>query len=385
MALFRGIRWLFPAMLFTTLLQNSHDLTRLLTEGTLTLYRYDGPIIYKVLKDVIYLLIITAIIIRAKRTKCSPLTDYASAFILLILAMVVLSTFANGLLAGLIGLRWILPLILFLLMRDWSAALDRIAAAKWLVIGLVGCIAMQAYELFYMPPVFGEIFAGLPARTPGFFVAPNSAAFFTCASAACVMVFTPTNMKLKIVVVAFAILSSALTQSGTGMVTALLLGLHLACGHNRKLFWSIMIGAVALILPNLNFLTMREDYLELSGGGRLDAFLNIARNSVISVTHFGLYTNAANLQSSNPEDQIAPDSLLASWAGNFGLFAGLAALLCGLFIRYRMRVIDWGHAMPCVLVFSVFSMTTIVFEAFPMNLFLALGIWTTRQKISAAD
>ncbi|MGH8846605.1 MAG: hypothetical protein ACREXQ_05080, partial [Polaromonas sp.] len=122
-----------------------------------------------------------------------------------------------------------------------------------------------------------------------------------------------------------------------------------------------------------------EDYVELSGGGRLDAFLDIARDSAFSVARFGLYTNTANLQSANPEDQLAPDSLMASWAGNFGFFAVLAAVLSALFIRYRMRAVDWSGAMPCVLVFGIFSMTTIVFEAFPMNLYLALGIWSARR------
>ena len=372
-------KWLFPAMLMVAVLQNFHDLSLLFSEESLSLFRYDGPIIYKVLKDVLYVLVFTAILYRAQKKGRVPLTDYSGALIALILCMVTLSMLDNGFVAGLIGLRWIFPFMLFLLMGDWSEVLDTAAAVPWIFLGLASSLAVQVFQLFYMPPVFGEIFPGVPARTPGFFVAPNSTAFFACVSAACVMVFSPSKLKLKVLAVGLALMISVLAQSGTGMVAAVLLGLRLMCGRHRYVFWIITLGTFALALPNLDFLTMREDYVKLSGGGRLDAFLDIARDSAFSIARFGLYTNTANLQSANPEDQLAPDSLLASWVGNFGLFAGLAAALCALFIRYRMRSVDWSQAMPCVLVFCIFSMTTIVFEAFPMNLYLALGIWSARR------
>lgn len=373
------VKWLFPAMLMAAVLQNFHDLSLLFSEGSLSLFRYDGPIIYKALKDILYVSVLAAILYRAQKTARSPLTGYSGALIALILFMVALSMLANGFVAGLIGLRWIFPFMLFLLMGDWSEVLDTAAAVPWIVLGLAGCLVVQVYQLFYMPPVFGEIFPGVPARTPGFFVAPNSTAFFACVSAACVMVFAPSKLKLRVLAVGLALMVSALAQSGTGIVTAVLLGLRLMCGRHRQVFWMVTLCALALALPNLDFLTMREDYVELSGGGRLDAFLDIARDSAFSVARFGLYTNTANLQSANPEDQLAPDSLMASWAGNFGFFAVLAAVLSALFIRYRMRAVDWSGAMPCVLVFGIFSMTTIVFEAFPMNLYLALGIWSARR------
>ena len=371
-------------MFMAAVLQNFHALSLLFSEQRLSLFHYDGPVIYKVLKDVIYVLLFTAILFRAQRKGRGPLTDYSGALIALILFMVTLSMLDNGFVAGLIGLRWIFPFMLFLLMGDWSEVLDTAAAVPWILLGLVSSLAVQVFQLFYMPPVFGEIFPGVPARTPGFFVAPNSTAFFVCASAACVMVFAPSKLKLKMLAVGLALMVSLLAQSGTGMVTAVLLGLWLMCGRHRYVFWMLTLCTFALALPNLDFLTMREDYVELSGGGRLDVFLDIARESAFSIARFGLYTNTANLMSANPENQLAPDSLLASWVGNFGLFAALGAVLCALFIRYRMRSVDWSQAMPCVLVFGIFSMTTIVFEAFPMNLYLALGIWSARRVLQQA-
>lgn len=372
-------KWIFPTMLMAAILQNSHDLFLLFSEQSLFLFRYDGPIIYKALKDVLYVSVFGAIIYRAQKIGRSPLTDYSGILITLILFMVILSMLDNGFVAGLIGLRWVFPFILFLLIGDWSEVLDTAAAVPWILLGLAGSLAVQVYQLFHMPPVFGEIFPGVPARTPGFFVAPNSTAFFACVSAACVMVFAPTKLRFSVLAVGLALMGSTLAQSGTGMVVAVLLGLRLMCGRHRYAFWGITLCTLALALPNLDFLTMRENYVELSGGGRVGAFLDIARESAFTVSRFGLYTNTANLQSANPEDQLAPDSLIASWVGNFGFFALLATVLSALFIRYRMRSVVWSRAMPCVLVFGIFSMTTIVFEAFPMNIYLALGIWSSRR------
>lgn len=382
--LFGRARWFFPAMLMAAVLQNFHDLSLLFSEGSLSLFRYDGPILFKVLKDALYIAVFFAIYYRARQTGKSPLTNYSAILIALILFMVAMSMLDNGLVVGLIGLRWIFPFILFLLMGEWSDMVDTAAAVPWIVLGLVGCLAVQGYQLVYMPPVFGEVFPGVPARTPGFFVAPNSAAFFACVSAACVMVFGTSKFKLKVLAVGLALMVSALAQSGTGIVAAVLLGLRLMCGQHRVVFWVITICALALALPSLDTLTMRDDYVQLSGGGRVDAFLDIARDSAFSVARFGLYSNTANLLSAIPEDQMAPDSLLASWVGNFGLFAVFASLLSALFIAFRMRSVDWTKAMPCVLVFGIFSMTTIVFEAFPMNMYLAIGIWSARRLAPAA-
>lgn len=44
-------KWFFPFVLAATLLQNFHDLSALMTNGSLALYAYTGPIIYKLGKE----------------------------------------------------------------------------------------------------------------------------------------------------------------------------------------------------------------------------------------------------------------------------------------------------------------------------------------------
>ena len=382
--LFRCYGWLFPAIILATAFQNYDDLSVLMTEGTLMLYRYDGSAFFKITKDAIYAVLFLAILFHSYRIGRLPLTRYSAWLIALIFSMVVFSIVNNDSLAGLIGLRWVFPFFLFVLMKDWSRLVDLGAAVRWMLFGLGSCLAVQSYQLFFMPPVFGEVLPGISARTPGFFVAPNSAAFFACASAACIMVFEPFRLKLRMYSVVLAMAVSALAQSGTGMVASSLLVLLLICGRQQTVFWLVALFGVALALPNLDVLTGRERYVELSGGGRIDSLLTIIDESALSFASFGLYTNAANLLSDDPAGQLAPDSLIASWAGNFGIFSPLAFLLSALFVRYGMRVVDWRRAMPCVLVFGAFSMTTIVFEAFPMNLYLALGVWSAQRFSNSA-
>jgi hypothetical protein len=376
MTLFVRYDFLYPGILLATVLQNYHGLSMLMSEGSLSLFKYEGPFIYKILKDIIYIFLFALICFHAFKIRRLPLSRFSGCLVVLISAMIFFSAIDNGPLIGMIGLRWIFPFILFILMKDWGRLVDRNSALPWMLLGLICCLVVQIFQFFFMPPVFGEIFSDIPARVPGFFVAPNSAAFFACASAACVMVFAPFKLRLNLCAIVLALVISLLAQSGTGMVASVLLALRLLFGRQHVVFWVVALFVSAIVIPNLDLLTMRDDYVELSGGGRVDALLKIANDSALSISHFGLYTNTANLLSANPEDQMAPDSLIASWVGNFGVFASVAILLSALFVRYGMRAVDWSRAMPCVLVFGVFSLTTIVFEAFPMNLYLALGVWS---------
>ena len=55
-------RWLFPLILVATLFQSYHDLSALLSDGQLALFRYEGSIIDKVGKDIIYALLFIEIL-----------------------------------------------------------------------------------------------------------------------------------------------------------------------------------------------------------------------------------------------------------------------------------------------------------------------------------
>lgn len=111
----------------------------------------------------------------------------------------------------------------------------------------------------------------------------------------------------------------------------------------------------------------------------MDVFLGIFERSYDKVSNFGVYTNAANLQSDSPEHAVAADSLVASFLGNLGPMS-LVVMACVFSAVNRSLAVaalrgKISGAMPLIIVFTAFSFTTIVFEAFPMNLILPIGFW----------
>lgn len=376
----RGL-WLVPCILLITVLQNVFGLYSLFTGSGLVLYSYDGPLFVKVLKDALYATLVVLVFWDAGRRGTIPFTPASMCLLLLASTLALISATHLDIMTALAGMRWLLPLVVFMMLRVWSKDIDFDAGVPWLITGLVLCLALQIVQLFFMHPIFGELMPGIAARTPGFFVAPNSTSFFAAASVACCMVFQPQRRKLHLMLLATAFAIAALAQSGTGIVGVAVLLMRFLLARQRILFWAIGALTVTVIFPNLNLLLMREDYLALSGGGRLDAAWTIITDASLSFSNFGLYTNTANLLSPDPESQLAPDSMIASWIGNFGVFSFVAALLVITFIVINMRDIDWSRAMPCALVLVLFSMTTVTFEAFPMNLLLTLGIWGCRRTM----
>lgn len=372
--------WLFPMLLVATLFQNYYDIMAIMSGEPLALYQYDGPIGFKIFKDLLYLLICLCIMTWAVRSNKLPLNNSSLVIYVCVAFAAAISLLINDVMTALIGVRWALPFLIFFALGDWTRSFDRSRVSLLLVIGLLLCLFAQIYQLFNMPPVYGEVLPGIPARTPGIFLAPNSTAFFACASLACLMACADHKRALTVHASLLALTICVLTQSGTGLIVCMILILRLVAPNSSVWFLLIALICVGLMLPNLNSLTMRDDYIALSGGGRLAVLFDIVNAEAFSFGSFGKYTNAFNLMSDDPQAMVAVDSLVASLIGNFGILCTLIVLLVLLFVRNCMPDIDWKRAMPCVVVLGLFSLTTVVFEAFPMNLYLAFGIWLSRKN-----
>lgn len=372
--------WLFPALLVATLFQNFYDISAVLSGQPLALYSYDGPIFFKLGKDLLYIALFFSALVTAFRLRKTSLSDYSIIILICLSFLFLCSVIANGLLIATLGLRWAFPFILFLLLRDWMSMLNIGRARSWMFYGLLICLLAQVYQLFFMPPVYGEILPGISARTPGIFIAPNSAAFFGCVSAACIMSCSNTKSSESGYAAILAVFISALAQSGTGIVTSLILVTFWIMGNHRTMFWIFSTIIFIAAFSNLNTLTQREtDYVKVSGGGRVEVLTNITEVALPYFTNFGKYTNATNLSSTDPERAVAVDSLLASWIGNFGILALPILFAVGMLALTRMRHIDWRRSLPCIIVLMIFSTTTIVFEAFPMNIMLVFGILSSSK------
>ena len=365
---------LFPIILLITLLQNYHDIAAIMSGAYLNLTSHDGPIVLKVLKDFLFLILLFSGLWLGLKKKFMPLPVVALFVALIIYILFAISAYQNDLMTGLIGLRWALPFIVFLAMRDIARLIDPKAAVSWLLLGLSLCFLVQIYQLFYMPPVYGEIFMGLAARTPGIFLVPNSTAFFACSACACILGFG-NDKKIHFIAVLLATIICLLAQSGTGIiVSSVLLVLVITGGFNAS-FVIICCVCVLIIFTNLNAITMRDDYVAISGGTRVEVFLRILANEFADVDNFGVFTNTSMLNQGAFAVDFVPDSLWASWFGNLGLLSIPLLFLLGFYVVFHMNRVNWSRAFPCILTFFGFSMTTIVFEAFPMNLYLSLGIW----------
>lgn len=370
---------LFPLILAATFLQNYFDLAAILSGADLNLTSYEGPIIFKVVKDFIYVGLIILITWIAIRTHRWPVTTPSLLFGLVMLFSFVISALLNDFTIAAIGLRWVIPFVIFLLLRDLASRINLRRGTFWLFFGLLACLGAQIYQLFNMPPIYGEILGGWPARTPGIFLVPNSTAFFACCCSACISVFAHDHPRTRLIAACLGVAICLLAQSGTGIVTASVL-----------LFWivkrrftpqSMSIAAIigVLIFLNLDAITMRDDYVSASGGNRVDVFIDTISVALTSIGNFGIYTNAGMLQESAFAISFAADSLWASWFGNFGVLAPVQFALVVIFVIKNMSTVNWQVALPCVLVFLLFSMTTIIFEAFPMNLLLGIGIWSSQN------
>jgi hypothetical protein len=119
----------------------------------------------------------------------------------------------------------------------------------------------------------------------------------------------------------------------------------------------------------LEFLNARdENYVEQSGGTRLEIFEDSFLNSHLFSTDFGLGTNSAVLLG---KGEIM-DSTFASLVVNLGYW-GFFSVLILLTLGYTYALINSNRSFfVFLLIFTLFGMTTIIYEVYPANLLMAL-------------
>lgn len=369
--------WVVPLLIVSAMFQNYFDLLSVMSGESLKLYQAQGPLAIRALKDMTYIFIIFALIYFIYSSR----NNVSIAFLLIFtvaICLFALSIGKHNLITAALGLRWITPLLIFMLMKDWAGHFDGRAVIGWVYGGMLICAALQIYQLFNMPPIYGTIF-GLSARTPGIFLAPNTASFFGCTGAAFIITFSGGNFRHKVASASLALVISSLAQSGTGVVVSAFLILHIFLARSQAVLFIAAGLAMLWVIPNLDTLLLRDGFTELSGGGRIDRFSEIVSESAFSLNNFGFYTNAANLADAMSQYRRAVDSLIASFIGNFGATTAfvLAALI--FFILENFKGARLSNFVPILSVFVVFSFSTIVFEAYPMNILIALSFWGAKN------
>ncbi|OHD14850.1 MAG: hypothetical protein A2Z96_08005 [Spirochaetes bacterium GWB1_48_6] len=229
--------------------------------------------------------------------------------------------------------------------------------------------AFQVVQLFTMSHFYGLQLGGLAARTPGLFLVPNSAAFF---STFFLFLALYGEERQKTFSVVMALASVFLTQSGTGIVICVIL-IYLKAVPKKftpVLPWFLFSGCVGVILMFFAFspaLGRGSDYIAVSGGTRLRIFLDaLARSNFLSYT-FGAGTNSSQLLGFT---EFAVDSIYASIVINLGWGALLIILIIAAITIFKNRKRKRNTAF--MLMYGLFGATTIFLEAFPMNYLFSL-------------
>lgn len=371
-------RILFLLLIITPIF-NLQELLLLMRGELETVSQVAGNYFIKFAKDIGYLsLLLIGADFYLRRT------DYwiASFFFVFFSAVALsflISVASVGVMVAVSGLRWAVPVLLIAVLQGfpWRSGFERLSGLLF-YLGLAN-FAVQLFELFTMPHWYGTNLLGLPGRVPGFFLLPNTCAFFAVTVYALVA-FDPAAGRARRGVATLALFTSVLlTQSGTGIVAFTICAVYRYSNTvSGKLLWYATLLAIPVLVLSLGTLTGRgDDYLVESGGKRLSILRDVVVNSTPVSIEFGKYTNTGNLLLSldSPQEEVlATDSTVASVIGNTGWFGAIALL--GLFLRYLYLFYRSGcrRGIAIMLSYAIFSLTTIVFEAFPMNLILAVAL-----------
>ncbi|MGI8509540.1 MAG: hypothetical protein ACR2MQ_09460 [Gemmatimonadaceae bacterium] len=360
------------------------------------------PVYVKSVKDILMLVLIMLGLMRIARSGRTNLL--AMPFLILLLYTAVVAVLASdSLTLALAGLRWIVPVFVTFFIYEFVDQTLMQRLARLLGLMLIVQFSLQIVELFFMSHWYGSNAFGLAARVPGFFLIPITAGFFAMTVLFFVH-FYAGGRTLRRVTYAIVPASIFLTQSGTGLVVFAVVAALLILGI-RRIWLLLPVGAaaVAVLFPLLPALTGRQqDYVAVSGGTRLDIFLNLFRHSEWVPTAFGYVTNTAvslvaNGASGLRTDAIPTivDSTYASILGNLGV---------GGAIFFALFCLTWAITVICsrrldlyvaTVIFVLYGVTTIMFEAYPMNLLMAvcgayflkqayLPFWTGRTRWSLA-
>ena len=298
---------------------------------------------------------------------------------------------------SLFGFRWVIPMLLTALMIDFVDRALIVKVGKAVIFMYILHFATQLIELVWMPPYFGNSSLNLP-RVPGLFVIAGTGALFTILSLFWAMYYSKKGI-LRSFVLWTAPASLLFISSGTGIVVGVFLYLLFAYevvgsigfAAVKASFRMLLLASVVIVpviaLVFLNDLTGRDNYVEISGGSRLNIFLDEWENFSLLSTRFGEATNTAVLatMSGMVDDHgaIIVDSMVTSAMVNLGLPLAVLFLMLPL-ISLASSKSELIPRLSLLFIGVAFSAVTIIVEIFPANLLCAvlLAYYSTSPRIA---
>ncbi|MCX2532803.1 hypothetical protein OQ486_04815 [Plesiomonas shigelloides] len=342
---------------------------------------------FKFIKDIILAVLFFALLpIFLYRAKNKTLI-FTLLFLLFVFISAFYTYFTTREIYFLAGFRWILPVFIIIMLEVIELKKTERAFTCLILYIFIVNISTQIYQLAFMPHWFGTSGFGLSSRVMGIFMAPNTSAFFTCTAIA-FLAYKKNYFGVKQVmaIISLGFISILLTRSGTGLITLVVL-LTIFLIPMRYIIFSAL--ALSIVLPiiftNLDGLLNRENYVALSGIGRLNLIISSFERVGVLSSEFGYNTNTANLLFSMLEptkNYEAADSIVASIQGNLGYFGSVMYICAVFYFIYNALKNKNGARLSIICVYAIFGMTTVIFEAFPMIYLLPI-IYRDSQVINS--
>lgn len=327
--------------------------------------------IFKFIKDILVVVLLFSLLplfLYRSKTPLLITTLLLFLFVIISAAYTLVNTKEIYFLAG---FRWILPVFMIMLIRVVDIKkFENLAVYLISYIFFINVLT-QVYQLAYMPHWFGTTEFGMSSRVIGIFMAPNTSAFFTCTAIA--FLTYKKNYFSRITIISlflFGMLSIFLTRSGTGLITLVALLVIFFVPMRYLILAALsLIVILPIIFLNLDSLLNRENYVALSGFGRLNLMMTAFQNVGLLSGEFGYNTNTANLLFSILEPAKvyeAADSIIASVQGNLGYLGSIMYLGVVIYFTYKALKNKNGARLSIIAVYVIFGMTTVTFEVFPM-------------------
>jgi hypothetical protein len=331
------------------------------------------PIFIKILKDVVYVFFfIYGFYYLFKIQKIDRIILFlALLFFFVIVPLNTSLLFGDADLAQLlIGIRFTLPILILFLSYFIFNKNDVLKIKNLLLILFYMNLGIQIVQFFIGIPWYGTYdTTGFSVRNPGFFLIPNTSAFFVLIITYLVLYHFDIKEKLKILFIFFSFLSTLLTASGTGILAFLMLNIIYFTKRILLLIFLILSPIFLYLSLNLVEYIRGPEYISISGGTRLKILVDMFNSASLISSDFGKFTNAyVSLRGSGD----IMDSTLAALLGNHGLLPTVILVLILIFLFiYSLINLDKSKISLLIIILS-FSSTTIIFEAYPMNLLLAI-------------
>jgi hypothetical protein len=327
------------------------------------------PFYIKALKDLIFIsIILISFFSEIIKKNTIKINYYIIILFFLICFSISISLINNDIKAIFSGIRWLLPILLILSLVNRIDEYFLVKIAKTLkVLVLIG-LFFQLNQLYTLDNYFGPNQFGFSKRNPGFFSIPSTMSMFLLFSMWFAYNFLDKTRFNKLYIYCILPFCIFLAGSATGL---LILFLFYATIIFKKVKQKDIVFISSSLLSLLFILTLplitNRDGVFQSLTLRLFKFSNLNLSDLLIGDSFGLATNTAILL--RVPNALAADSLILSIILNCG-FLFLLVFVTWIIAKSKKSF----EFVQFLILVSIFSFNSIIFEVYPANLLFAVCI-----------